>query len=318
MTPSQLQRRFEKLFQSIIYRFEDKTQSITDNFIYMLNRTLQIFEWRGLPDSIPSRNLELYLQLNGNACFYRPSPDSPLYVFQGGRGGEPDVYYEPTIYTISNPALNLTAQPRIGIDCIVMPNDSLYQGLFPLLSRTATMLCENELSMQMAIIQSRMPAIITADTDNDQLAGEKYIKDIIDGKLGIYKKNNILQSVGTHPIAQASARTLTDLIEVQQYIKASWYNDIGLNSNYNMKREQINSVEAQLNDRALFPLVDDMLKCRKEYADDINTMYGTNITVGYSELWQAEYNDSMDEKEGENDEPTASDTPESSMGKSDT
>lgn len=301
MTHERLRRQIESHCGKISYDFVDKRTSIIDNLIYMFNRTAHIFEWLNLPDTIPSRMLELYLQLNGNACFY-PYNDK-LYVFQGGRGGEPDEYYQPTIYTISNPALNLTAQPRIGIECVVMPNDTFYTGLLPLFRKVATMMTENELSMQMAIIMTRMPAIITSDTDSDTKAGEKYIQDIIDGKLSIYPKSNILQSVNTHPIAQASAQTLTDLIETQQYLKASWYNDIGLNANYNMKREAINTHEAQLNKRALFTLVADMYENRRLYATKVNDMFGTSISVTYSDVWNSEYEELVDPND-KNDNPT--------------
>ena len=285
-----------------MYRFEDKEKSVWDNVTYMFDRTSHIFEWSGLPDSIPSRILEMYLQLNGNACFAKH--DGTLYVFVGGRGGEPDVYYMPTLYTIANPALNYNAQLRIGEECVVMPNDTLYRGLFPLFAKYATMQAETELSLQMANIMSRLPAIITADTDNARTAGEKYIKDIIAGKLGIYPNESLIKSVGTHPVGEKSAHTLTDLIEVVQYCKASWYNDIGLNAQYNMKRENLNSAEVSMNEHAIFTLVEDMRQCRVEFAEQVNAMFGTSISVRYSELWQSEYdsNDPDERKEGDTNE----------------
>ena len=286
------------MFGGCLYHFENKNTSVWDNIIYMFDRTSHIFKWSGLPETIPQRVLEMYLQLNGNACFAKVN--DTLYIFVGGRGGEPDVYYMPTLYTIANPALNYNAQLRIGIDCVVMPNDTLYRGLFPLFSKYATMQAETELSLQMANIMSRMPAIITADTDNARIAGEKYIKDIISGKLGIYPKESLITSVGTHPIAQASAHTLTDLIEVVQYVKASWFNDIGLNAQFNMKRENLNSAEIDMNEHAIFTLVEDMRKCRVEFAEQVNKMFNTSISVEYSELWSDEYSTDTDNTPGEN------------------
>ena len=76
------------------------------------------------------------------------------------------------------------------------------------------------------------------------------------------------------------------MIEYHQYLKAGLYNDIGLNSNYNMKREAIMSNETKLNDDALHPLIDTMLACRKEAAEEINRLFGTEITVEFNSAWE--------------------------------
>jgi hypothetical protein len=84
---------------------------------------------------------------------------------------------------------------------------------------------------------------------------------------------------------QAVASTITDLIEYHQYLKASLYNELGLNANYNMKRESINSNESQLNDDMLHPLIDDMLARRREALEEVNKMFGTNISVEFNGAW---------------------------------
>ena len=96
-----------------------------------------------------------------------------------------------------------------------------------------------------------------------------------------------------------------NLIELEQYLKASWYNELGLNANYNMKRESINSGESQLNNDMLIPLVDDMLKRRKEGAEKVNNMFGTNITVELASAWednQEEIDEALEEGTEESEE----------------
>ena len=63
------------------------------------------------------------------------------------------------------------------------------------------------------------------------------------------------------------------------------WNDIGISANYNMKREAINSAEAQLGNDALLPFIDDMLRCREQACEEINSMYGTNISVKLDSAW---------------------------------
>lgn len=270
---------------SVLYDFADKEKCVGQNIAYMLNRTQSMFKWSGLPDSIPERSLELFLQVNGNVAFYRYNEE--LYVFTGGLGGEPDPYYMPTIFTIANPALKLSVSARINEDCIVMPNDSLYMGLIPLFSRYATGMVENELSMRLAIINSRIVDLISAPDDRTKASAEKFLEDLERGKSGVIAENAFLDGIRAQPYGStANANALTNLIEMEQYLKASWFNELGLNANYNMKRESLNTSESQMNNDALLPLVDDMLKCRRLAAEKVNAMFGTSISVSLSSSWE--------------------------------
>jgi len=288
------------------YDFADKSSCIHQHMSYMFIRTQSMFKWDGLPDTIPELYLELFLQTNGNVCFYRHNGN--LYVFCGGLGGEPDVYYMPTLYTISNPALKISKTLKIDKDCVVMPNDSLYMGLLPLNKRYATALTENELSIKVAQINSRVTTLISAKDDRTKASAEKYLDDIADGKLAIIGENTFLEDLRTQPYGNTShSNLLTNLIEMEQYLKASWYNGIGLNANYNMKRESLNSSESQMNNDALLPLVDDMLNCRKKAIVKVNEMFGTNISVDFSSSWkdnmqEIEFEHSNISDKSENDE----------------
>lgn len=267
------------------YNFADKGMCISNNTRYMLARTQSMFKWSGLPDTIPARDLELLLQCRGFAGFYKTKQG--LYAFAGGLGGEPNPYYMPTILTISNPALKLSVNAQIGVDCVVMPNDSLYMGLIPLCNRYSTEMSEAEISMLVALINSRIPALIGSDNDNTTKSAIKYLEDIKQGKLGIIANKQFFDGIKTQPYGNTSnTNVLTNIIELIQYIKASWYNELGLNANYNMKRESINSGESQLNNDALLPFVDDMLKQRKEGAEKVNAMFGTSISVSFASSWE--------------------------------
>ena len=282
-------REYNKFIDGLIggcdYDFSDKKDCINTHIRYMLNRTQSMFKWEGLPDTIPQRNLELLIQCNGCAAIYRHNRE--LYAFSGGLGGEPNPYYMPTIFTIANPALKLSVNAEIDKDCIIVPNDAMYLGLLPLFSKYATSLTENELSIMVALINSRIPALISSDNDGATKSAEKYISDIKDGKLGVIASQAFFDGIKTQPYgATSNSNTITNLIESQQYIRATWFNDLGLNANYNMKRESINSGESQLNDDALLPLIDNMLECRKIAVEKINAMFDTSISVDLASAWK--------------------------------
>ncbi len=266
-----------------MYDFNDKELALRHYLVYMLNRTQKIFEYKNLPDTIPKRMLEFLLQVNGFACVTKVKGE--LYAFRGGLGGEPDPYYRPTLCVVANPALKFDETLKIDKDCVILRNDSFLYGLLPLFTRYASAMVENDISFRMASINTRIQAILSAPDDATKDAAEKYLKDVADGKLGAIQVNAFLDGITATPMT-TSIRTFTDLIEYQQYLKASWYNEIGLNANYNMKREKLSTTESQMNNDALLPLVDDMLESRRVGLEKINAMFGTDISVEFASSWE--------------------------------
>lgn len=267
-----------------LYDFKDKENTVNQYVLYMLNRTQSMFKWSGLPDTIPERMVELYLQINGFVGFTQIGDD--LYAMRGGLGGEPDAYYMPTIFTIANPALDVSRNLRIGKECVIIPNDSCYVGLMPMFNRYASGLAENDLSINIASIMSRIIDLISATDDRTKESAIQYLTDIQAGKLGVIASSEFFEGIKTHDFGTHSKSVITDLIELQQYYKASWFNELGLNANYNMKREALSTAESQLNDDALLPLVDNMLHCRQLGAEKVNQLYGTEISVNLASSWE--------------------------------
>ena len=284
-----------KLYKLDLYDFSNKLETTMDYIDYMTERCMSIFKWENLPDTIPQDVLELYLQGNGN-CFFTKVNDK-YYVFTGGLGGEPDYNYRPTLYTVANPALNYNESLKIGIDGVLIKNDTLLKGLLPLHKRYATILANNEISLRIADINLRITSLISSTDDNTTKSAEKYLKDIEDGKLGIIADDGFVDSIKAQPLA-VNERILTALIEYQQYVKSSWFNELGLNSNFNgMKKEAISDSEQAMNEDVLKPLIDTMLECRQKACEEINVMFDLNISVSLNSSWE----DNQEELELEHD-----------------
>ena len=276
--------------------FRDKQKSIDSKVTEMLIRLQSLTEYENLPDTIQKKDLELLLMTSGFGVGLEY--DGKPYILFGSLGGIRDQNYEPTQAIVSSPFLNLSKTLDIGKDCVVIRNDSLRMGVLPILSKYATLMTENELSMWIASTMTRLFSIIVADDDKKLAAANKFISGIESGKLAAIlaetsKQDKMLgtQSNGigieTQPYGNTgSTNAIQNLIELQQYLKASQYNDLGLNANYNMKRESLNSTESQLNDDALMPFIDDMIANREEGLDQFNKMFGTNIKVKKSSSWE--------------------------------
>lgn len=261
----------------------NKNKSAKSYIKYMLIRLQKMFKYKNLPDSIPSNILELYLLYNGTCFITKEKGD--LYAFIGGAGGQPDPYYRPTVYTVANPALKISRNYDIDKDGILVRNDSFWEGLYPLMARYAGLMAENLLTIRTADIMLRIVALITSPKDKTKEAAEIYLKKIEKGELGIIAESRFLEGVQMQSPPSNNGSYLTQFIELQQYLKGSFFNEIGLNANFNMKREAIGEDESSLNEDSLMPLCEDMLKCRREDIKKVNEMYGLDISVDFDSTW---------------------------------
>lgn len=268
------------------YDYANKEKCINDYANTMLNRTQSMFRWGKLPPDIPARNLELMLQTTGWLC-YTDKPDGKLRIFTGGLGGELDYLYMPTLCTVANPALSFSASLKIGEECIIMPNDSLYQGFLPIFSRYATFLTETDLSIWLATINSRATTLISAPDDRTVESAEIFLQQLFEGDLAVVAETPFFDGIKTQPYADGKAsQSIISLLELKNSLFSMWLNEIGLQSNPNQKREYVNEAEISMPGDALLPLIDDALRCRKRAVEQINEMYGTEITVELNSAWE--------------------------------
>lgn len=266
---------------------KDKNALIDFHFGMALTKTLKIFKYEGLPDSIPFRELEKILQLNGFAYWLKK--DGDLYVFWGGLGGRPDEYYRPTNFIVANPYLQFFKTVKVNEEGVLMWNDFSHMGLNLMIRRYAELMAECDITLRFGLVNARLVSILYATNDNVKETAEEFLKDVEDGaKLGVVMGDAWLDDNGDFRVNEyrkANTQDLKAIMELQQYIKASFFNDIGLQANYNMKRESINDSEAGMNEESLKPFIDDMLESRQEAIKRINEQFGTNISVKLSSSW---------------------------------
>lgn len=270
-------------FTSSNYVYTDKDKNITDYIRYMLVRSTAMFQYHNLPETISKQNIELMLQTNGFCAFAKV--DENLYIFNGGLGGVPNAYNEPTEINISNPALKFNKTLTIDVDCVIMQNDTLSIGLLPIYGRYCTMLAENDVTMILATVNKRIQNLISANDDNTAESAKQFLKQVFEGKLGIITETKLFESLKLQNGNNSNVVSMQELWEFQQFTKASMYNEIGLNANTNMKRERLVKTEVSVNEEYLYPLVDIMLECRREALEKVNAMFGTDIKVEFNSSW---------------------------------
>lgn len=256
----------------------------------MLRRLLKMFKWTIPDETVTARSLELFIMTKGFTGVVMVE-GKPYAIMAGHLGGEPNVEYMPTKFVAANPALGTKLKTEYNIygpnkDVVIFPNDALYQGVLPTLSFHSQLLTEINLTKRCIMIKKRDPDAYIAPTDNAKSDIEDYLKRLENGDISAILDKNILNKIATLGEGQSGNHNIiTQVLEMEQYQKAAFYNDFGMQMNYNMKRETITSSEAQLGEGALLPFSDEMMEMRKQSCKELKETFDLNWGVEFSSAW---------------------------------
>lgn len=285
-------------------------------FKWLLGKLHELFKWENMPDTIDIDFLNNCLFLDGHVLF-TDKLDKKLRCFFGEIGGEPNIYYMPTLYTVANPVVG-SANVNIDNDKegVVMFNsreDKIYNfmprgsGLYPLIHQTATLLADNIVSINTAQINSRVQACIIAGDEQLRNSAEVYVKDLYKGKPWTVVSESMISSIKSNPISSAATpQAIQALVELHQYIIADFYNSIGIKTNPVNKKERLITDEINSVDDYLAVTINQMLDSRKLGIEKVNKRFGTNIKVDVSDelkdvLENSKNNDMISLKKGVDD-----------------
>ena len=146
-------------------------------------------------------------------------------------------------------------------------------------------MCENCITVRSATIMLRCLALLSAGDDKSYKSALAYLAKLEAGELGAISERTFSEGIKMQSPPSNNGSYLTQFIELQQYLKGSFFNELGLRANYNMKREAIGQGESTLDADSILPLCDNMLKCRREDIQAINSLFGTDISVDFSSAW---------------------------------
>lgn len=278
------------------------------------SRTNEMFEYDGLPETIPKRDYLLIKQTFGSATLTKVN-DKP-YAFYGALGNILNEYYHPTHSIVTNPYLKFNKDMIIGKDCVVIKNDLFYNGLYRINLKYATLLAECDITIRKCLLNVRIDNVVESQDDRQDASIKKFFEDVENGDFGFISSKKLLEKglLQIHAVASTSNNPLKDLIEMRNYIESCWWMEFGLNANYNMKRESLTDAETNVDDKTMIPFIDQMLECEIDGWNEFNKMYGYNVKVKLSPLWKKVKDDVLttpqtnedenneDVKDGDNDD----------------
>lgn len=254
-------------------------------FFKLLNVVMDMFEYDGLPKSLPAREIELNLLMTGHAMIV-PVNDGLFCPISSISGV--DRYYQPTWGVFANPVIRSGKKWVLGVDCEVIYNNSLQDsifyvksdsGLYSFLSRYARQLADIESSINIYIVNTRATSMPVTDDNSVVESIKLFFKKLAKGERAIITDNNIIQKfrsvdINPHPIKDG----INDLLIARDKILEQFYRDIGVRM-YQPKKAQVTESELESNDQLLLINSDDMLTARREGLERVNNMYGTDISV---------------------------------------
>jgi len=274
-TPKKL--RFGKLYR---YYFD---------FILRLLYRVIIFD--NIPETVSETFFKLILYTQGKVCFLKGEligeSGSDLLSLNCSRADTPDVYYIQRKVLVTNPRLKKQYNITPGKDCEILYLSEADKyclsevngGLYSLIERTATMLADNDISINIAQKNTRLTNIVSGDTQNTVDSIRAVIMAMYEGDPTIVVKSSLIDKLQGIPILNNTSNNhnLVELIEVQQYILSHFYEQIGIATHDQMKRERLITAEINDNLDLCFLNVDDMLVSIQEGLKRINAMFGTDI-----------------------------------------
>lgn len=282
-------------------------------FNIFLNILLDMFEWEGLPETVPARFLECILHSKGEVFVGRESEGKPIVAAMGSLTGEVDDYGLGTECIAVTPRQSLQGERNkdvaYGINNKTATPDSLLYWL-------ASMLGANDRSMELISIYSRLLKIPKVSDEKDKQMFDELINKLIDGDPKAFASKNVLNDMleGCEATLELSdpqmAEKLQYLSRFADDIIKRFYNFYGQPLQTQNKAAQSISDELHGMDSVSFILPLQMLQCRQDLADNINKIFGTEVSVRFSQSWEIEYRKYVSNDSDADGTPDAVELPE--------
>ena len=261
----------------------DLQQSFTRE---LFNKVCAKFQFENLPQTINEDYLKLQLIVGGH-CLIINYKDN-LYVIESGQGTDLNYAYLPQITPFANPYLTdgyakINSDNADSVMIYTSSSDKYlaYGGggvLWEYIKKTAWLLANTITSINTMLINTRLQQVFIAPTDTDVNSAETVLKKLFLGEpYFIIKDMSLLDNIKMIPTNASQNRQLIDLIETYQYIYSMFYHSIGINSNFNMKRERMNEAEILTNDDSLRLNFANIVENVEKGVEEVNKLFNTNI-----------------------------------------
>lgn len=266
-------------------------------YALLSNRVISLFDWKGLP--FPQRELEIHAQLTDNgytAAVWADKLQRWIVAHGSGVGVTeyPDVW---DTYTWACPLASgnngikkdIKGISQIGKSAAILRNNSLLVSTRFMVQQYAHLMAHALLSLQAALINSRATGYSTAKDDQQAKRIKAFYEALEDGRTEVVLTEDDLESaLGSKAIEFISDKLSGNVAPVLDYwqLYQNLYKDflsmVGVSKSTDKRERLITDEVAQ--DLPLYRFnIEDMLDCRKQFAEDFSAISGMTITVDLAE-----------------------------------
>jgi len=281
-------------------------------FNFILRDVFQIFKFEGIPATVDETFMKYCLFLNGKVTFFKLD-SGDLVALNGVYSGDPNLYYVPDKMLVSNPRLIKSYRMQRDAECVVVycSEPDIYNvtgefgGLYTLISRTATMLADGDLSINVSQKNKRLINVLSAEDQNTKESIDIVIRKQYNGEPYAVVNKSLIDNVQSVPITDKTGGTndILQLVECQQYILSHFYEALGLQTHDNMKKERLITAEINDNDNLAKLNIDNILCTIQNGLDKVNAMFDTNISISINPLLEQDEPEEQQSDEPEEQQP---------------
>lgn len=241
----------------------------------LLEYMMRLFTWKGLPESIPEHEIDIYLFLYGRCGINKARINDDLLAVVPEWTGSTNYLDIPRTYTWCTPLQS--GQCYIGRNGVLIDNTKLHNSSYPLIHATASRLAHVDSTIICALVNGRDNVAIKASTQKFAADAEAYQRQKYNG-IPSFIVDKGFSTIEIEDLKTQNSMNIRELLDAEQLILSEFYETIGINKTVE-KRERLITAEAAANEQLLRLNINNMFDCRKKGAEQINDMFGTNITV---------------------------------------
>ena len=260
----------------------------------LLELAINMYEWKNLPDTVDERFLELTLFSDGMAVYFRDEILGDLCL-QTMIGGNLDVYRIP---------MERTAYAANGYQVRLDPTNSVI--IFNNYTHTNSMLDIEMYARRLYNIERTIDVNVNAQKTPVMVIGSEAQR--------LTLKNLMMQYDGNEPFIYGDDKLNVNALNVLRLdapyvadklniLKRQIWNEaltyLGIENSNTEKKERLVTDEITSNLGGVEAQRFCRLNARRKAADQINAMFGTNITVDFREANKVKYFDEAEDEEKE-------------------
>lgn len=272
----------------------------------LFERIMRLFVWENTYSlennkvvGIKPKEIEQRLLLQGHCGITIIEGEKELTAMFGNFFGVSKYMDERPKYMVRCPIYS--GERTIGQDIVVIDNNSIRNPAYDLVHHYAVLLAHNEVTFIDALVNARdAGGVPIAQTEKQKQSIKSYLGKIFNGQ------RDIVTDIGALGIQYAgsdrkTSQNIVDIYQTREKLLKSFYSDIGVRAAF---EKRSNSVEAEVEaDTSLLLLnLADMIKCRKDGAEAVNDMYGTNWSVHIAEEIDYGTENEVKDQGGEDDD----------------